>query len=266
MQYAWLNGKWVSTNEDSIPSQDEGHGLFETICVRKGLLRFWDKHWARMTKSAQMLDIELGRTSKEILEPSRALIKKNKLYNGAIKLICHDKKPVNEWAIITREQSYLPEQYQKGFKIRLHPEARCLNKEKYGHKRINHTGPRIARKEAYTLGFDETLFVNESGFLCEGSYSNLFFSKGGELFTPAQSCGLLPGIARGEVLRWATERGIPTHEGQFTLEDLIQGDEVFVTNALAGAMPVALLETSDSEIAFDLKRAFISMELVKYFS
>jgi len=266
MQYAWLNGEWVSSSEEKIPSQSEGHGLFETVCVRKGSLRFWDKHWSRMTKSAQTLEMSLGQDSKDILRASKELIRKNRLRDGAIKLICHHKEAGNEWAIITREQCYSPEQYEKGFRIRIHPNARCLNKEKYGHKRIDHTGPRVARKEAYSLGFDETLFINKSGYLCEGSYSNVFFVKEGELFTPAPNCGLLPGIARGEVLRWATERGIPTHEGQYTLEDLSQCDEVLITNALAGAMPVASIELSCEEIAFDLKRAFVTMELVKHFT
>ena len=268
MQHAWLNGEWVHSEDPKIPSQEEGYGLFETICVRRGKLRLWDKHWQRMTGSAQTLEVPLERSSKEIRCAAKALIQKNKLYNGAVKLICH--RDSDEWAIITREQCYTPEQYKRGFKVRIHPETRCLNTEKYGHKRINHTGPRIARKEAYALGFDETFFINESGYLCEGSYSNLFLVKGGALFTPERSCGLLPGIARGEVINWATERGISIQEGTYTLDTLAQCDEVFITNALAGAMPIASIEiateASTGEIAFDLKHARITMELVQYFA
>lgn len=266
MLYAWLNGTWINADDDRIPSQDEGHGLFETVCVRNGKLRFWEKHWARMTKSAHVLNISLKRDPEELKRASKELILKNKLREGAVKLICHQTDANNEWAIITREQHYTSEHYQRGFKVRIHPHARCLDYVKYGHKRINHVGPRIAKKEAQALGFNEALFINEAGHLCEGSYSNLFFVKEGELFTPSLTCGLLPGIARSVVIEWAKERGITVHEGQYTLKTLLASDEVFVTNALAGAMPIASIETPEGEIAFDLTQAFVTMELVKYFA
>jgi para-aminobenzoate synthetase/4-amino-4-deoxychorismate lyase len=85
-----------------------------------------------------------------------------------------------------------------------------------------------ARMAALT-GCDETLFVNERGELTEGSRTSIFVGRGGRLFTPPLSCGLLDGVLRREML----ERGTCS-EAVLTPDDLAAADEIWLGNALRG--------------------------------
>ena len=73
----------------------------------------------------------------------------------------------------------------------------------------------------------ETLYVDDEGFLTEGSFTSIFVERGGVLVTPPLSRGLLPGVLRGELLE--TGRAI---EGELRPEDLDGG--FFIGNALRG--------------------------------
>ena len=91
---------------------------------------------------------------------------------------------------------------------------------------------------ARATGCDEVLFVNERGELAEGGRSNIFVRRGGRLFTPPLSCGLLDGVLRRELI----ETG-QCEEAVLTPHDLAAADEVLLGNSLRGlirAEPVAV--------------------------
>jgi len=78
----------------------------------------------------------------------------------------------------------------------------------------------------------EGIFLTEDGFLAEGVVSNLFFVKGGKVFTPALETGILRGITRDFVLSLLEKHHIPYEEGFYRTEDLKLADEAFVTNSI----------------------------------
>jgi para-aminobenzoate synthetase/4-amino-4-deoxychorismate lyase len=82
------------------------------------------------------------------------------------------------------------------------------------------------------------LFLNERGEVTEGSISNLFIEKNGELYTPPVSCGLLPGIFRAHVLRTDPK----AHEKVLTADDLRTADALFLCNSVRGWRKVTLSE------------------------
>src|SRR5690606_6813863 len=65
---------------------------------------------------------------------------------------------------------------------------------------------------ATRLGADEALLANTVGALCEGTGSNVFVERDGELLTPALSTGCLAGITRELVLEWSAQAGLPVRE------------------------------------------------------
>jgi len=83
-------------------------------------------------------------------------------------------------------------------------------------------------------GCDEILFLNEKDELSEGSRSNIFLARAGQLFTPHIDSGLLDGRLRRELL----DRGDCT-EARLTCEDLKAADGVFLGNSLRGLVPAA---------------------------
>ncbi len=84
-------------------------------------------------------------------------------------------------------------------------------------------------------GCTEVLFFNEQGQVCEGSYTNVFISKDGKMFTPPITCGLLPGVLRQALL----ESG-DVHEKILTQDDLRRADEIYIGNSVRGLMRARL--------------------------
>ena len=90
-------------------------------------------------------------------------------------------------------------------------------------------------------GCQEVLFLNENGYLTEGSYTTLFVKLNGSLQTPALRHGLLPGTFRAGLL----ERGLAS-EADLTLQDLQEAEEVYVGNSVRGLIRARLLSEQAS--------------------
>jgi len=100
----------------------------------------------------------------------------------------------------------------------------------------------LARAEARAAGADEALMLNTAGALACAAAANLFWIRDGVLFTPALDCGVLAGIARGEVLAGAGRLGLAAQEVVAGPEALATAEAVFLTNALIGVRPAAALD------------------------
>lgn len=100
----------------------------------------------------------------------------------------------------------------------------------------------LARAEARAAGADEALMLNTGGRLACAAAANLFWIAEGALFTPALDCGVLAGVARGEVLARAAAFGVRVHEVAAGPEALAAAEAVFLSNALIGLRPVAQVD------------------------
>src|SRR3984885_10152677 len=87
------------------------------------------------------------------------------------------------------------------------------------------------------------LLIDETGELLETDRANVFAVMDGVLLTPPADGRLLPGTTRAAVLRAAHGRGIRVGQKPLTLDELTEATEVFVTNAVAGILPVTAIET-----------------------
>jgi branched-subunit amino acid aminotransferase/4-amino-4-deoxychorismate lyase len=109
-------------------------------------------------------------------------------------------------------------------------------------KILNYLEGIMVRNEAIPKGSFETIFLSESGYVCEGTVSNVFMVRGNKVMTPSLDCGVLPGITRKIVLELASYVGLGTHEGKFSENQLKGSDEVFVTNSLIEIIPVVKID------------------------
>ena len=78
---------------------------------------------------------------------------------------------------------------------------------------------------------DEVIFVNEAGYICEGSFTSLFVKVDDQLYTPPISDGLLPGILRAQMI--ANKTALVK---QLTLDDLKSAQALYIGNSLRGLM------------------------------
>ncbi|MFB8276688.1 aminotransferase class IV [Nocardia colli] len=96
----------------------------------------------------------------------------------------------------------------------------------------------LAKQDAIDSGYDDCIFLDGNGHVCELSAANIFLVRSGTLITPDVSCDILDGINRRTILTLAAEDGIPVVERAVDLTELYIADEVFVTGTSAGAAPV----------------------------
>ena len=105
--------------------------------------------------------------------------------------------------------------------------------------RLAHKTSQRAAYDAARLdsGAAEVVFVDEPGFVTEGSWSNIFVERDGQLLTPPLALGLLPGVLRAELIDKG--RAVESH---LRLADLADG--FFIGNSLRGLIPARLVDAT----------------------
>ncbi len=91
----------------------------------------------------------------------------------------------------------------------------------------------LAHQDALDAGYDDCIFLDQAGHVCELAAANIFLVRDGVLITPDASTDLLEGINRQAVLDQAAKLGIPTLERTVDLTELYVADEVFVCGTSA---------------------------------
>ncbi|MGQ0841371.1 aminotransferase class IV [Actinokineospora sp.] len=98
---------------------------------------------------------------------------------------------------------------------------------------------RIARK----AGYDDVLFVNPDGMVCEGSTWNVCFLDGDTVVWP--SAPVLPGIAMGLIQSGLTRAGLDYAVRPVSVAELAGFRAAFATNALSPVRPIAAIDEID---------------------
>ena len=111
----------------------------------------------------------------------------------------------------------------------------------------------MSKHEAEAEGYDDALMLDWRGYVAEGTGANIFLVMAdGKLHTPPPDC-FLNGITRQTVMSLADKRQIPVIEQHITPEDLMKGEEVFVTGTAAEVTPVGSIDL----LGRDRKGAFV---------
>jgi branched-chain amino acid aminotransferase len=96
----------------------------------------------------------------------------------------------------------------------------------------------LARQDAIDSGYDDCVFLDVSGHVCELSAANIFLLRDGVLHTPSNASDILEGISRRTILELAHDMGIETRERTIDLTELYIADEVFACGTSAYLTPI----------------------------
>ena len=251
-----LNGSLIPLSQARISPIDygflHGYGLFETMRAYSGHVFRLEKHLARLERSARALNIDLDGTAK-LEKAVHDTLRANQLSDARIRIsvspgeeeIAADIPAKGEPTVFIMAISYVPpseDVYRRGFTAIVSRVHRSTRSPSSGLKSLSSLDILLARQEAATFGVDHAILLNDDGLVSEGSSSNVFHVKDGTLFTPAEHCGILPGITREVVMRdLAPSLGISTKEVDVALVDLLEADEAFLTNSMIEVMPLTIL-------------------------
>lgn len=109
------------------------------------------------------------------------------------------------------------------------------------HKTLAYLDHLIARDLAAAAGADEAVRLGTEGEVLECATSNLFVVLGGSVLTPPLT-GVLPGTTRARVLEACAGLALTAMEARLTVDELRAADEIFVTSALRGVVPITKLD------------------------
>ena len=254
---AAFNGSIVATNDVKVSALSDGfmfgHGLFETIKVVGGRPVFFEDHVARLSRSAAELGLALDYNLERLRALCEKVIAANTLVDGNLKLILFQDEGGAGEILLARSGLYPKETYDRGFNLKTEPAGARGPLAAY--KTLNYFENIAAKRRAVMAGCDEPVFVDAAGLLLEGATTNIFAVIEGRVLTPPADGRILPGVVRGQVLRSLGNRAA---EKLISLEQLHGADEVFVTNALLGVMPVARVD----EQAYDAGKNPITREII----
>lgn len=257
---AVLNGRLLTAGEVLVSPLGEGFmhglGLFETIKVFRGRPVFFQDHWERLRRSAGELGLPFTTASGELHARCLRCVAANNLEEGGLKIVVFSDAAGLGELIVTRANSYSDINYKQGFALKTFSEDRREGGI-FSLKTLNYLKNVRAKQAAQAAGAHEALFIDTEGLVLEGATSNVFVVKGGEVFTPPLDGRILPGIARSRMLQLLA--GSRARECAVTTELLFGADEVFVTNALLGVMPVASVDQQ----GYDLSRNPVTKSLME---
>lgn len=237
---------------DVIPVTDRGlhygDGLFETIRVHKGKPRYWTQHIQRLIEGCRQLHIPepdagiLQAESSRLIETTRPdnAVLKIIITRGSGKRAYRPPDPAVPMRIVAL-YPYIPAAHVnliEGVRLRVCETRLACNPALAGIKHLNRLEHILAHCEWVDEGIVDGIMLDQQGLVIEGTMSNIFFCKNGELFTPDLSrCGV-QGIMRGEIIKLAKELHFSLDIGHFRLAELLSADEVFITNSIYGIWPV----------------------------
>jgi branched-chain amino acid aminotransferase len=121
----------------------------------------------------------------------------------------------------------------------------------------------LAMRAARAAGAAEALFVDAGGYVVEGASSNVFAVFGGQLVTPPESAGILPGITRSLILELCKETGRSVTLRPLAASELAGADEIFITSSIRELLAVVGVDggrVSDGKpgpVARQLHRQFL---------
>ena len=194
--------------------------------------RFFWKRMVRLAEGAKSVGIRRQVTSSDVT----SLVEANNLENCALKVTLTQDNVV----FTARPVPYGKSHRTDGIRVAMG--AGCRNERSLlaGCKSSSYAENLLERERAGRWGCSDAILLDTQGRLSEGSATNLFFVKDGEIFTPSLSCGPLPGIVRKFLMDH-----VPVREGAFNLEDLLNATEWCLTNSLMGIHGVRELIACD---------------------
>lgn len=228
-----------------------GDGLFETLKVVAGPAaphpEFLHLHLERLRRGCARLDMHLDVAALR-REIDQSLAQRG---SGVLKLIVTRAATQRGYqapraAAAERLVLFYPQTFAAvataGVCVRLCRQRLAEQPALAGMKHLNRLEQVRARAEWSDPAVAEGLLLDTAGRLVEGVASNVYLVRDGAVVTPRlHRCGVA-GIVRELLLREAGAIGVAIRECDVTLDDLLQADEVFLSNSLAGIVSVAKID------------------------
>ena len=247
-----INGELFSRDDAKVSVFDSGFmlgdGVWEGIRLHKGRLLFLEAHMERLYEGAKAIDMDIGLSPEQMVTRIDEVLAGNSMDTDVhIRLMGtrgikstpyqHPKVTITPPTVVIIPE-YKVAVEGPGLKLatvhvrRGAPDVQdpALNT----HSKLNCITACI---QADKMGADEALMLDPHGFVATCNSTHFFIVRKGEVWTSSgRYC--LAGITRANILQLARGNAIPALEKDFSLKDVYNADEAFVTGTFAGLIPV----------------------------
>jgi len=277
-QIIYLNGQYINRDNAKISIMDRGFlfgdGVYELIPVYNSKPFLVNKHLKRLRSSLELVGMRKDFQDIENLEEIMfELISKNEYVNhffyvhitrGYQSSRNHVYSENIKHTVLVMGEEYKvfsKDKLEEGFKGCVRDDFRWM---KSNIKSISLLGNVMLKNYAAQHGFYETLLVRNKK-LTEGSASNIFVVKNGQVMTPNLGVELLPGVTRDLLIELFQNDNIEVKETDVTEDDLLNSEEVWCTSSTNYCVPITEIDgkkIGDGRVG---KYAYKSYDLISKF-
>jgi branched-chain amino acid aminotransferase len=239
-EHVILNGRMRPASEANVslfsPALFNSFGVYESVEVIESVPFHLQGHLSRLAESAEMIELSLPYSVYEIASWVGQLIPENGYQDCLLRIIALGVTQIEDEALVAILPQPLPRYpdsyYWEGAAVITFEGSRPLPACKSLNTLVNF----LARRQAIRTGVHEAI-LRTGGEMTEGSRSNIFAVRRGEILTPP-SDRVLSGITRDITIRLALEAGCRVSEVPLNLMDLSQFNEFFITSTSMHIIPI----------------------------
>ncbi|MFT8737143.1 MAG: aminotransferase class IV [Zymomonas mobilis] len=236
----WLNGALAHNATAEFNLNDKGlllgYGIFDTALVINEKVAYRPAHLEKLAASCAALSLPVDPTRfSDIMDEAVRDLDLGVLritVTGGVGPRGMAFSPEAQPNIIVSAAPLAPTVFCPEIRLTLTPVRRNETSFTARIKTLNYLDAIMAVTEAHNKGFEDALFLNMAGHVACGSTGNIFMVRDGGLITPPISDGILAGVMRANVIRLAKARNIPVEERSISYSELLEADDVFLTNSL----------------------------------
>lgn len=255
----YLNGEMVPRERALVSVFDAGFvlgdGVWEGFRLVEGRVPFANDHIDRLFAGARSIALDVGLDRDGIKAALAQTFEANGMTDGVHVRLMVTRGPkstpnqdprnaLGRATVVIVAEHKLPDPgiQQRGLKL-FTSTFRCSPPDIFDLRLNSHSRLNLiqALLQAIQAGADEALMLDPTGFVASCNSTNFFFVKGGQVRTSTGRCNF-KGITRGKVLDLCRANGIPAQEGDSTLAEVYDADEVFVTGTFGGVTPVSAVD------------------------
>lgn len=265
----YYNGKYDEIDKIMIPMSDRSHwfgdGVYDATCARNYKIMAIDEHIDRFFNSARLVEINLGFTKEELKTLLNDLVKKlddDELFvywqvtRGGNGLRSHNYNKndiANLWVTICPEKIT---DKTREYKLTTMEDTRFLH---CNIKTLNLLPSVRAYQLAKERNCDETVF-HRGDIVTECAHSNIHIIKNKKFITHPADEYILPGIARAHLLKACNNLQIEVEERPFTMQELIDADEIIVSSS--GDLCIRAVDLDGKSIGKKMKKLSSNLEIL----
>ncbi len=263
-RYAFFQGSVVPLEEAKISVQT--HAFLYGTAVFEGIRAYWvedegemlvfrmREHYERLLNSCRILRMKSKYTAEELCEISLDLLARNgdrqdmylrPIFYKSDHAIGPELSRIGDDFVLFAIPMGAYLDLEKGLRVRVSSWRRMSDNSLPGRAKVNgaYVNAALAKTEAVDDGYDEAIFLTESGHVSEGSAENLFIVRDGRLITPPVSEDILEGITRSTIMELAeNELGLSVVERSIDRTELYIADEAFFVGTGAQVSPISEID------------------------